>query len=302
MTSVASAPGKIVLAGEYAVLYGAPAICMAVSRRAVVTVSASAEDGPGKVSTPGYVGDDPAAILDVAGPVVRHRRGFELDTRAFSEHGRKIGLGSSAALTVALLAAVNATDDVFAEALEAHRRFQGGKGSGVDIATAVHGGLLQYTMPSSEVRPLCWPDGLEMRVLWTGVAASTADRLGKLDADRYAASKTALCDAAEDMAAAWRHGDTDRILVRYVSYIDALRQFSLDHELGIFDAGHDELTKAASDDDLVYKPAGAGGGDVGVLFGRDPAALDAFIREHEDLIHDIVVCELEPTGVRLETS
>ena len=216
MTSVASAPGKIVLAGEYAVLYGAPAICMAVSRRAVVTVTASPEEGPGKVSTPGYVGDDPAAILDIAGPDARDGRDFELDTRAFSEHGRKIGLGSSAALTVALLAAVNKTADVFAAALDAHRRFQGGKGSGVDIATAVHGGLLQYTMPSAEVRPLRWPDGLAMRVLWTGVAASTTDRLGRLDADRNATSTAALCNAAEDMAAAWRHGDSDRILANYV--------------------------------------------------------------------------------------
>ena len=38
MTEVASAPGKIVLAGEYAVLWGAPAICMAVDRRAVAKV------------------------------------------------------------------------------------------------------------------------------------------------------------------------------------------------------------------------------------------------------------------------
>ena len=35
---VASAPGKIVLCGEYAVLDGAPAICMAVDRRARASV------------------------------------------------------------------------------------------------------------------------------------------------------------------------------------------------------------------------------------------------------------------------
>jgi phosphomevalonate kinase len=38
---MASAPGKLVLAGEYAVLDGAPAIVMAVDRRAVVSVAAS---------------------------------------------------------------------------------------------------------------------------------------------------------------------------------------------------------------------------------------------------------------------
>ena len=34
-----SAPGKIIVAGEYAVLDGAPAICMAVDRRAHVNIS-----------------------------------------------------------------------------------------------------------------------------------------------------------------------------------------------------------------------------------------------------------------------
>ena len=37
----ASAPGKMVLSGEYAVLDGAPAICMAVDRRTRVTISTS---------------------------------------------------------------------------------------------------------------------------------------------------------------------------------------------------------------------------------------------------------------------
>ena len=50
------ADGKIVLAGEYAVLWGAPAVCMAVDRRAVVTVDKSA-NGQCRVTTPGFDGD-----------------------------------------------------------------------------------------------------------------------------------------------------------------------------------------------------------------------------------------------------
>jgi len=41
---MASAPGKVVLSGEYAVLDGAPAVCMAVDRRARVFVTDHDED------------------------------------------------------------------------------------------------------------------------------------------------------------------------------------------------------------------------------------------------------------------
>ena len=44
MRRVASAPGKFVLSGEYAVLDGAPAICVAVDRRAVVTIETHGGD------------------------------------------------------------------------------------------------------------------------------------------------------------------------------------------------------------------------------------------------------------------
>ncbi len=54
-------------------------------------------------------------------------------------------------------------------------------------------------------------------------------------------------------------------------------------------------------DGLVYKPAGAGGGDIGIVFGRDAAELDAFIAHRAGLIHGVVSCELDPNGVRLES-
>ena len=49
----ASAPGKVVLSGEYAVLDGAPAVCMAVDRRAIARVSACGGDWH-RVTAPGY--------------------------------------------------------------------------------------------------------------------------------------------------------------------------------------------------------------------------------------------------------
>ena len=71
-------------------------------------------------------------------------------------------------------------------------------------------------------------------------------------------------------------GDAGQIIAGYREYCDQLRQFSVDHDLGIFDAGHDELWHSANAAGLTYKPCGAGGGDVGILLGTDTAELDAF--------------------------
>ena len=63
MKVVASAPGKVVLCGEYAVLDGAPAICMGLNRRAIAKIDES-PDGQCHVATPGFAGDDRFRIVD----------------------------------------------------------------------------------------------------------------------------------------------------------------------------------------------------------------------------------------------
>ena len=298
MNVVASAPGKIVLSGEYAVLFGAPAVCMAVNRRAVATLSDS-RDGRCHLETPGFSGDEPFRLLDALCSE-RPLRKIELDTRAFSADGKKLGLGSSAALTVALAAAMSATTDVLLDARRAHRALQDGGGSGVDIAAAVYGGLIRYEMAEARVQRLDWPAGLHMRAIWTGIPSLTSEKIRKL-ADRVMqASRPALLRAAGKIADAWATGEAQRILDEYRPYIGVLREFSVDHDLGIFDAGHDELADAAMARGLIYKPAGAGGGDIGVLFGTSEAGLDTFVGQHQDLIHDVVSCALDPHGVRLE--
>lgn len=297
MTVVASAPGKIVLSGEYAVLDGGPAISMAVDRRAVVTMEDRPE-GQCDLSTPGFEGKDKYRIVDAVCGGSRPAKNIVMDTRAFTEDGEKTGIGSSAALTVALVACLGESDDVLGKALFAHRTFQGGKGSGVDVATAVRGGLVEFEMQSQTARSLAWPSGLCMRVIWSGVPASTEAKLEILAAQAIRPSRSALQTAAARMAGAWRSGDAERVLSEYIPYIRVLRQFSVDHALGIFDAGHDQLTDAAMLSDLVYKPAGAGGGDIGILFGPDEAGLDAFIAGHGDLVHGVLDCALDPVGVR----
>ena len=81
------------------------------------------------------------------------------------------------------------------------------------------------------------------------------------------------------MASAWESGSAGEVLARYHESIEVLQEFSADHDLGVFDAGHDELTALAAKAGLVYKPCGAGGGDIGILLAHDAERADAFIAE-----------------------
>ncbi|MBT8090817.1 MAG: hypothetical protein KJO01_11480 [Gammaproteobacteria bacterium] len=316
----ASAPGKLVLCGEYAVLDGAPAVCMAVDRRAKVRIEAC--DGEWhRVSAPGYSsvegrfvvdgsdvvwsrGEDDYRIVNAVWqtlmPVPEGCLSIELDTRSFVDQasGKKIGIGSSAALTVALTAALMQSGDVLEPALRSHRLLQNGAGSGADIATSVSGGLIEYSRQEAAVAPLCWPAGLAYRLIWSGVPASTRVKIGMLEKTGYRTSKTALFEAAENMANVWRSAAD--VLSQYPAYIEALRQFSVDHDLGIFDAGHEQLVTDAAAAGLVYKPCGAGGGDVGILLGDSDEKLNDFMTGRDDSGCQVLDFELEPDGVLLE--
>jgi phosphomevalonate kinase len=299
----ASAPGKLVLSGEYAVLDGAPAVAVAVNRRARVTVS-GADTAWHSVVAPGYLNTEgrfEAAGGDVewlAGgqdyALVEHiwsALGFtapgplalELDSRAFAdpETGIKLGIGSSAALAVALAAALSAVgearEDLFLAALGGHRRLQGGLGSGVDVACSLLGGLIEYSLHAAPGRRLEWPEGLRMAVFWVGAPVSTSERLGKLGQIAARPSRSALAAASERIAAAWSSGSATAVIDQYRDYVRALREFSDDHHLGVFDAGHAELAADAEAAGLVYKPCGAGGGDTGICLATDADALADFL-------------------------
>ncbi len=320
-TATASAPGKVILSGEYAVLDGAPAVCMAVDRRAQAMVSRTTADtskitAPGFTDTVGRFKSSPGGIEWIAGEQVfkvvdaAWRASDEwpdsslditLDTRQFIDAGTgtKIGLGSSAALTAALCAALAESLDISVVAHDTHRTLQGNRGSGVDVACSLHGGLIHYRMQGAVAKGMPWPKDLHFRVIWTGVAASTADKIGLLASSAPAASRTRLALAAESIASAWEKGDSGVIIEHCAHYVEQLKAFGVDHRLGIFDAGHDRLLAAAHDAGLVYKPCGAGGGDIGIVLGTNPAELDRFVARLPTNF-SLVRCELDAAGTRIE--
>lgn len=322
---IATAPGKAVLSGEYAVLSGAPAVSMAVNTRAIVSIG-GAEGETHVLRAPGYAEESYRFECNDAGearwldaPPSSGFRLFEIvwrlhamgglaplsisiDTRAFSaDSGQgKLGFGSSAAACVALAAALArlSAGDGAGTAMKAHREFQDGRGSGVDVATIIAGGLLAYRMHKSRHEALDWPAGLIYRFLYSGVSSDTREKIDRFDArqpDRQ--SVAVLSGMADAMLPLWRNANADMLMQALQQYTDALRVFSDDFDLGIFAAGHAELCAAAASDGLVYKPCGAGGGDSGIVLGFDASAVDAFCESAESAGFTTLDIEADARGV-----
>ena len=187
MNLAASAPGKLVLSGEYAVLFGAPAVAVAVNRRARVLVSES-DGAHHTVTAPGFAAaaghfeirnDDFAwlegnegfelveVIWNALSPRIAGKLELELDTRSFRDTATGSKLG-------ALAEAGDDAGDASRAAFDGHRQFQGGLGSGVDVACSLLGGLVEYSMANNDACRHDWPEGMHMAVFWLGVPVSTA--------------------------------------------------------------------------------------------------------------------------------
>ena len=190
--------------------------------------------------------------------------------------------------------------DARSVAYAAHRQLQGGLGSGVDVACCSAGGLIEYRLAGAAVQPRSWPDGLHYALLWSGVSASTSARLRRLESSTASESRATLAAAAQRVAAAWGDADAAQILEEYRAYVATLQAFSIDQQLGIFDAGHAEVLASAEAAGLVYKPCGAGGGDVGILLGDDPGVIDTFVDQSLPRAFRPLDMNVDPRGVQID--
>jgi len=299
----AEAPGKAVFSGEYAVLAGAPALVMAVDRKARCTItrnsdkhwsfssdgfSANSQHGLEALAHPEKMAaSDPARLLSwaVQGlessrrallPIGAH---VHMDTQQMYEREQKLGLGSSAALITAISGAlarlVSADHPSFESIHKSHQASQGGVGSGVDVATSLTGGLIRFE--SGAASPAEWPNTLHYRFVYSGKPASTSTLVGRFNDWRESAQKSnsieplkALINASTTLANGAINLDN---LARYVSALKALDEAA---KIGIYSAEHTHLAASAERHRLVYKPCGAGGGDLGVAVGERMDALEEF--------------------------
>lgn len=196
VTVTASAPAKLMLYGEHAVVYGGPCIVTAVDLRVRASVRLR-RDSRISVRTPMLsepfttdvdevmrgTSPPPAALFVVAALRAYWREatpcGLDLHTHADFSHS--YGLGSSSAVTVATVKALGEAagcpldaQQVFRLSYTAVLDAQRGIGSGYDVAAASFGGTLYYVTPGDIIEPLAVGEP-PLIIGYSGIKASTTE-------------------------------------------------------------------------------------------------------------------------------
>lgn len=295
--TIARAPGKAMLIGEYAVLDGAPAVVAAVDCFAEAALDPAATPGSPFIA---------AAMREAAVILAEHGRAASgplptpvVDTRSFSLDGQKLGVGSSASATVAALGALLAgagldvTDEAVRRralraAVAAHDEAQGVRGSGSDVLAATWGGVcaLNHPSPGAQWRedfvptdPPPLPVAVRFVATPTGVSTAMLVRRFREIGPAARPAMLEMTDAAQKFLAAWGTGQGRALLAAASQGYEAYLELGRAMERPLVTPEHAAIAAAARRAGGVAKPSGAGGGDLAVVFLPDEAAADVLARE-----------------------
>ncbi len=296
---VVAAPGKVFLVGEYAVLEGGTAVVVAMNRVAVGEFIPDLDPGSPLVAqavrtTLAALGDKANALPP--GSVSIDTSAFAADADETSAGGiRKLGLGSSAATAACAVGAVLEMaglpvaahrDLAFSLAESAHRAWQGGAGSGADVAAAVYGGVLQFTRPGGGtpvVRAISGGLGaLHLLVFSSRTAVSTTSQIHSMrvfagrEPARYDGLLAPVREASERFVESLASRNARETIAAMRAAGLALGALGEAAAVPIATPPFARAAAIAAELGGAAKPSGAGGGDVGVALFADLAAAQQF--------------------------
>lgn len=297
-----SAPGSLMLLGEHAVLHGHRALVCAINRRITVHLTPlevkelRIDSGLGSYESPLTNLMEHPALRFVIQAVRQYVEELPsgLSLRIASDFPADIGFGSSAAVTVAVHAAIldwvrgDPPDDrmVFEQAMETVHKVQG-RGSGADLAASVFGGIVAYnTKPSFEYLPISIP----ITAVYCGYKTPTPDVIQKVELfrarapDKYARIYSDIHESVDEAVDCLRiHAwpAYGQIMNRNQHLMDAM---------GVNTPELQEIveTLQASPDIFGAKISGSGLGDCVVGIGY---------ADLKDMDYPVYHLEITPTGI-----
>ncbi len=304
MPICARAPGKVVALGEYAVLEGAPALVLAVDRYASATLAPSEDaashlvtlfpDATERSFAPGEPsGSELVDVVTAGGAGAGAWRGT-LDSTAFYDGATKLGIGSSAAALCAWAGAWAAharraglpyPEPTLDLLIALHRRFQGGKGSGIDVAASFRGGAVEFALGPAgmpRIGSVRLPNSVGFASIFAGKSASTPELVAHYRAWTQAHPREAaaihrrLSATAEAGCKAARGNAAGAFIEAIADYGRGLQDLGVAIGADIVTAEHREIGEHARRYGVAYKVSGAGGGDLGLACALDVQALEAF--------------------------
>jgi mevalonate kinase len=283
-----SAPGKVILLGEHAVVYGQPAVSLAIGLRMRVHVEQSTMSSLNGVQLTSHNYSYVSACLAKMGSA-------PMSVITSSDFPSGSGLGSSAAVTVALLAALAGQYGPWKEAEVAQQAFEvecevQGRASPIDTSTCTHGrAILVRPEPGGD---LLWQMSLDSRrwcvhhldapdmtlvIGFTGRPAPTGPMVAKVK--RYVDRSSFARDMVEEIGQVTLEG------VRSMAEgdLEALgRSMSINHKLlailGVSSPELDRLVKACLPHSYGAKLTGGGGGGSMVALTDRPDKVVEVIR------------------------
>lgn len=323
----ASAPSKVMLLGDHAVVYGYPCIVTAADLRMQVSVRLlSTPDvaihAPGLAqpftTTPEQLVSAqslPREVEFVACALTTFWKsngttfGVELVTR--SQFSQSYGLGSSSAVTVATIKALSEAagyaadrDRIFRLSYETVLKVQGGIGSGFDVAAATYGGTLYFVTGGKVIHPMA-QQVLPLVIGYSGVKARTTVYVRKVAQFRRRFPEfvrfvmEGIGETVDRARPSLEQGNYE-LFGQYMN----LNQGYL-HALDVSTPELDALISAARVNGAYgAKLSGAGGGDcmVALVGEGSRAKVEAAIRDSGIPGAEILAVRTGAEGVRLETS
>ncbi|UDM32734.1 phosphomevalonate kinase [Lentilactobacillus laojiaonis] len=323
------APGKLFIAGEYAVVEpGHPSIIVALNKFVNVNITESSNFGSiiskqykedsviwkrhgsemvldTRDNTFNYIISAIKLTEEYAQSLNRSMKIYhlEINSELDSPKGKKYGLGSSAAVTVATIKGLCKfydlpldKDKLFKLAAIAHLDIQG-NGSLGDIAASVYGGFISYctfdhewlktarvelslielinqNWPKLQINQLPIPDDLKLTIGWTGSPASTSHLVDKVEVKKNKEqlnyqeflSKSDQC--INSMITGFKSNNVSLIQQEILNNRKILSQLSNFTEVPIETPLLTKLCDIAIHFGAAAKTSGAGGGDCGIVISN----------------------------------